>query len=241
MSVRFRPPLWAILGTLVLGGLFVSLGVWQLQRATFKQALQQEFDQSDRKAVLDLSVETSSPDALSVQPDVAKGHYMAHSQLLLDHQTRNRVPGYHVWTPMRLDRGGVLMVNRGWVAASPDRHQMPDIAIDGGERQVRGLWRPLPRPGFELSAEPCAEEGFPRAVSYPTIEQLACIYQSPVSDGVLLLAEDESDGYAREWRLPNPVPPSRHYGYAAQWFAFAATLLFLFIKLNFKAKGSTDS
>lgn len=239
MAYRFHPPLWSILLTVLFGALFVSLGVWQLHRGQSKQVLQSEFMSADARAVLRLDAGTPAPDPLSTVRATASGKFDPQRQLLLDNQTRERVPGYHVWTPLSLaGGGGWLVVDRGWVAASPDRRVLPSIAVSADAREVSGYWRPLPQPGFKLATDPCNSTGFPRVLSYPTREQLACVLGAPIADGVLLLDPAAPEGYAREWSLPNPVPPSRHYAYSAQWFAFAATLLFLFIKLNLSKRST---
>lgn len=235
MPYRFHPPLWSIAGTVLVGGLFLTAGVWQLDRAHQKEALQASFAAAGGdSAVVSLSVETARPDELVTVHGRASGSFESQRQLLLDGQTREQVPGYRVWTPLKLAQGGWLIVDRGWVKANPDRRELPDVSVPEQAREVSGYWRPLPQPGLRLAADPCAAQDFPRVVSYPTREQLACVFGGPVADGVLLLDPTAADGYVREWALPNPVPPARHYAYAAQWFAFAATLLFLFVKLNLR-------
>ena len=232
---RARPPLWAIGVTVALTALFVSLGGWQLRRAHEKEALQAAFDGAADLPALGLHTDTRPPDdERSTRRGSARGTFDPARQILLDNQPREHVPGYRVWTPMRLPDGGWLIVDRGWVAADPDRRRLPSIEVGAGPREVAGYWRPLPRPGLRLSTDPCASTDFPRVASYPTREQLACILDGTVADGVLLLDAGAPDGYVREWTLPNPVPPARHYAYAAQWFAFAATLLFLFFKFGFR-------
>ena len=232
MAYRFRPPLWSIAGTLAVGGLFVTLGVWQLDRGQSKAQLHAAFDASSQ--ILSLTLQTPPPDMLGAPLARVEGAYDGERQILLDNQTRDRVPGYRVWTPLRLREGGWLMVDRGWVAASPDRSRLPQIEVDATPRQLSGHWRPIPEPGLRLEAEACASGTFPRVLNYPTRELLSCVLGGPVANGLLLLDPTATDGFVREWALPNPVPPARHYGYAAQWFAFAATLLFFFIKLNLR-------
>lgn len=234
MPRRFRPPLWSIVGTLLVAGLFLSLGTWQLTRGQSKQQLQDAFAAAGAREVLSLTADAPAPELLVTTRARAAGRYHPQRQLLLDNQTRARVPGYRVWTPLQLASGGWLMVDRGWVAADPDRRVMPALGVAADERSVSGHWRPLPQPGLRLATRPCEGSGFPRVLSYPTREDLACVLGVPVAAGVLLLDASEPDGYVREWTLPNPVPPARHYAYAAQWYAFAATLLFLFVKLNLK-------
>lgn len=234
MPYQFRPPLWSIAGTVLVGSLFVILGSWQLHRGQGKQALQDSFAKSSTAQVLKLDSRAPAPELLMTTRATATGRYDTQRQLLLDNQTRAQVPGYRVWTPLQLGDGGWLIVDRGWVAANPDRRILPAIDVSAAERQVLGHWRPLPQPGLRLATGPCEGTGFPRVMSYPTQDDLACVLGAPVAAGVLLLDAAETDGYVREWTLPNPVPPARHYAYAAQWFAFAATLLFLFLKLNLR-------
>ena len=230
-----RPPAWAILASVALTALFLTLGTWQLRRAHEKEVLQAAFDGAADLPAIGIRADTPPPqDERSTRRGSARGTFDSSRQILLDNQSRDHVPGYRVWTPLRLSDGASLIVDRGWVAAHPDRRRLPQIEVGVEPREVSGFWRPLPRPGLRLATDPCAASGFPRVASYPTREQLACILGGTVADGVLLLDAREPDGYVREWTLPNPVPPARHYGYAAQWFAFAATLLFLFFKFGFR-------
>ena len=116
-----------------------------------------------------------------------------------------------------------------------EHNALPEIDFEGPPPQrASGYWRPLPEPGLRLADPGCAAAPFPRVLSFPTLETVRCVLEVPVLPGVLLLDPDQPQGYVREWDHPNPVPPARHYAYAAQWFAFAATLLFLFVKLNLK-------
>lgn len=234
MPTVFRPPLWSIPPTLLFGALFVTLGLWQVSRAQQKQELQAAFQSAGGSPRLELSLDTPAPELLATHEAHARGRYDPTRQLLLDNQTRERVPGYRVWTPLKLQGEGWAIVDRGWVAADPDRSRLPDLAVADSPRQVRGYWRPFPEPGLRLASDPCAAKGFPRVLSYPTRAQLECVLGAPVANGLLLLDPSEPDGFVREWTLPNPVPPARHYAYAAQWFAFAATLLFLFVKFSLK-------
>lgn len=234
MACRFRPPLWSVLGTLALMSLFVSAGMWQARKGLAKRELEGSFAKGPVASVLMLDGGTPPPEALAAPRAAAVGVYDPARQVLLDNQTRGHVPGYRVWTPMRLKDGAWLMVDRGWVRADPDRSRLPDLAVASGTREVRGHWRPLPEPGLRLAAPACGPGSFPRVLSYPTAADLECLLDAPVAKGLLLLDPDQTEGYVREWELPNPVPPARHFAYAAQWFAFAATLMFLFIKLNLK-------
>lgn len=234
MAIRFRPPLWSWLGLLTLGALLVSLGTWQLQRAQYKRALEVAYAHAAEAPQLRLDAQTAAASHERVTVAKAVGRYDSERQILLDNQPRRRVPGYRVWTPLALDAGGRVMVDRGWVPADPDRARLPQIEVSETPREVSGYWRPLPEPGLRLAVNDCAAGPFPRVLSFPTAEEVECVLGVDILAGVLQLDPEAPDGFVREWSLPNPVPPARHYAYAAQWYAFAATLLFLFVKLNLK-------
>jgi cytochrome oxidase assembly protein ShyY1 len=162
---------------------------------------------------------------------VVQGEYRPSQGLLLDNQSHQRRPGVHAWTPFQLVDGSLILVDRGWLplADSP-------AAPPSGPQQLLGNWRALPRPGLRLGGESadCAAVG--ERLTYPTVEALRCRLGEGLREGLLELDPTAPGGYVRAW-LPaaaDAVPPQRHYGYAAQWWAFAATLLALFIKLNLR-------
>jgi surfeit locus 1 family protein len=141
--LRFAPPWWAWLlaGAGLAGAL--ALGGWQLQRAENKRALLADYLAAQTAAPVPLNAQTpagAQPLAVSVT-----GTYEVQRQLLLDNQALRERPGYHVWTPLRLADGGLVLVNRGWVAQFADRAVPPALAAPAGLVELRGLWRALPR------------------------------------------------------------------------------------------------
>jgi cytochrome oxidase assembly protein ShyY1 len=230
---RLQPPLWAVLGLVPALSLLLALGVWQLHRGQAKQALLAQYASAGQQAAVELDprwLATMQP--LRVQ---VTGRYEDQHQLLLDNQSNHQRPGYDVWTPLRLADGSLVLVNRGWIPQSGTRAQPPSPAAPSGEQQVTGYWRALTEPGLRLAAPPCAKAArFPQIVNYPNVAELRCVLGEPVADGEVLLDAAAAGGFVREWNFDNGFPPERHYGYAAQWFALALTLLVFFIKLNLK-------
>jgi cytochrome oxidase assembly protein ShyY1 len=241
MRWSFRPSLWPTLGTLAGCALTLYLGVWQLHRAAEKKALDRQYAGAALLPPVELQAGAAPPAGLAAVAVTLHGSYVADRQLLLDDQVQNEQAGYEVWTPLRLAGGGLVMVNRGWVPHSADRRVLPALPAPSGELALRGLWRSLPEPGVRLGGSGCtpgqAPAEWPRLVLYPTAADLQCFYGEPLMAGEVLLAPDVPGGYGRDWRISPPgFPPARHYAYAAQWFAFALTLLVLFLKLNLKRK-----
>lgn len=236
MHRRFRPPLWAWCAYPPVLALLLALGGWQAQRGLEKQAI------DDAAAALTETV--AVPWVPTLQPQlqppirvVVTGHYRPQLTLLLDNQSYQRQPGYHLWSMLERDDGATLMVNRGWLPADGDRRQLPAVTAPEGEQVLTGLWRPLPRPGWVLPSRACEAGHTPAEISvvqFPDVEQLRCLTGAAVSDGILLLDPDATQPLVREWAMGAAVPTSRHFGYAAQWFVFAMVLTFFFIRLNLR-------
>lgn len=232
---QFRPKWWAIVLVLVLGGTMVGLGVWQLQRGLAKAARLADYksaDTSDPREVT--SGAWADPNA--VQRGYTSGSFDDTMQLLLDNQTRNRVPGYHVWTPLRLPDGGTVIVDRGWIPAGGDRSNLPALPVPQAPMRIEGYWKELPKPGMRLEVDNCAGGPWPRIVQYPTVEELRCLYGNFVPDGVLLMDAGLPGGFERDWATGPEMTPTKNYAYAAQWFVFALVLVGMFVKFSFQAK-----
>src|SRR5690606_37150987 len=118
-------------------------------------------------------------------------------QVLLDAQTHAGRVGYRVWTPLELDGGGWIVVDRGWVPAPADRADLPAVAVDEAERTVRGLRAPLPRPGLRVGAPDAGVGAWPRRLVWPDAAALAAVWARPLPDALLLLDPDAADGFVR--------------------------------------------
>lgn len=233
-GLRFGPPLWAWAVFVATFALLLWLGTWQVQRGLAKEAILAERAAARQTAPRPLPPAGQSAARLHGQAVAVEGRYDGARQILLDNQVWNERVGYRVWTPLRLDDGRLVLVDRGWVPLGPDRSQPPRPRAPAGETKVRGIWRDLPEPGLRLAAPgACDQTGWPRILNYPDHEQVACQYAEPVVNGLLLLAEDAPGGFPRDWD-DTGLPPLRHYGYAAQWYALALAVAVLFVVLNLK-------
>ncbi len=243
LPFRFSAPWWAWLLTAVLVALFLRLGVWQMHRAEEKKGMISAYQQAAKSAPLELETALAAGEVsrqLYSRAIRVSGRFDSTPALLLDNQVSAQQPGYHVWTPLRLLSGQLVVVNRGWVPMNPDRRILPTVETPPGEVSLRGVWQPLPRPGLRIGVNSCVIPPLSsgqHVVQYPLFEELRCILGSSVLDGVLWLDPAEPHGFVREW-AQNDLPPERHYGYALQWLSLAATLLVLFIVINLRRTGS---
>ncbi|WP_370307076.1 SURF1 family protein [Sinimarinibacterium flocculans] len=231
----FRPKLWALGLTVVLCGAMIALGIWQLGRGQDKAELLARYEAAAERPPREMTAGAWAEPGVIERASVA-GRFDGTRQLLLDNQSHERQPGYRVWTPLLLNHGGVVIVDRGWIPAGGDRSKPPPVPVPEGEVRFTGYWRTLPEPGMRLEVDNCAPAPWPRIVQYPTADELRCLYGQSVPGGLFLMDADAPGGYVREWGAGPELSPSKHYGYAAQWFAFAAVLAALFIIYSFRPR-----
>jgi len=232
---RFRPGRPATIFTGFFLPLLLGLGAWQVDRAGAKQALYDEFA-AGREAVA-LHAGSRGLEALHrYAPVRATGHYLAERQFLLDNMVAGGQAGYRVITPLLLDEGHAVLVDRGWVPRDFSAAGPPPIEVDGTRRTVAGRLDHLPRPGIALDT--LAAPGWPKVVQFPSLDELSNWLDLELVPGLLLLDAAAPDGYRRDWRPPG-FGPERHIGYAFQWFALAVTLVVLYLAWSFRKSDRT--
>jgi surfeit locus 1 family protein len=227
---RFAPRLVPTLLTLVAAAMFAALGAWQLGRAGEKRALAADFAGGG----LALEWRQLPPDAPRYQRVTLRGHYDPERQFLLDNMAHESVAGLQVLTPLVLDDGSAVLVNRGWLPWGPSRSELPAVAVDGGKRTVVGRTDELPKPGIWLKAPPAT--GWPRLVQYPRMDELAQALGRELAPRQVLLDPAVPDGYVRAWAVPGTTA-DHHLGYAVQWFAFAAVAIAIWLVLSLRKPG----
>jgi cytochrome oxidase assembly protein ShyY1 len=240
MGNRIWQPAWPLLLlALAACALFIALGRWQWQRGEYRTAQWRSFTATDvapRDA--DAAELAQLPRFTRVR---LRGRFDGAHQFLLDNISEGGRAGYYVLTPLLLEGGAAVLVNRGWVAGSGYRENLPDVSLPAGEPgTVTGRIGLLPVAGTAAGRVPPPGEGpWPRVASFPTPSQLAAVLPYPLATtGVVLLdpaADPDATGLTRNWRPPG-LEPARHYAYAVQWWAFAVLALVLVFILNLRRK-----
>jgi surfeit locus 1 family protein len=215
---------WLAVVMLVIVGLVCArLGLWQLHRAGESRALQDTVAEAEASPPLDSLPDRASGDARFRRIEL-RGRYVPERQFLVDNIVREGRAGYYVLTPFDpVDSRRWIIVNRGWVPASPDRQRLPDVAVGADERSISGRLAPLPAPGLRLGETAPVDANDPLPVlSYPTTEDLEQLLEAPLFAYQLQLDAARAEGFERIWPRPAALTPSRHLAYVGQWWAFAA-------------------
>ena len=230
-KLEFRPGLWASLVTLLLLGLLISLGFWQLDRAEQKRALLAGYNTDRDATVIQLEPGLQSYRDFNYQIASAAGRYDPDRQFLLDNRTHNGRVGYHVLTPFVLrESGAAVLVNRGWIDLGGTRDQLPDPAADSSARAILGRIKLPASDSFTLGEEE-PRTGWPYRIQRVDMERLAQELGYPLLPVLVLLDPDQDGGFVRDWE-PLRFGPERNVGYAVQWFGLAAALLVIYLVVN---------
>jgi surfeit locus 1 family protein len=240
-GVTFGARFWWVTAAAVLGvAVTASLGRWQLSRAAQKEALQAAIDIRALEPLLDAN--GADADAVTAQEAsaallhrrvVAQGVWLTEHTVWLDNRQMHGRPGFYVVTPLRLEHGGVLLVQRGWAPRNfKDRSRLPELHTPAGLVEVQGLLSPPPARLYELGA---AEHGAIRqnldldAFRAETGLPLAglSMRQSNTTPDVRV----QEDGLLRDWPQPDSGV-DRHYGYAFQWYGLCALMVLLYARFQ---------
>jgi len=227
----WQPNAKLLLFVVLMTPLLISLGCWQLDRAQEKREILAEFTLNQQSLPapfeqLDLSSNLQYRQVQFV------GLLDASRRVLLDNRVRGGRPGYEVFEVLTLASSSVkILVNRGWVQASVDRNQLPEINPVDGEVQLRGsLYRVL-KGGLQLDDGVGAVDKWPVRIGWISAERAEELFADEFFAYQLRLDSDSVGALTTGWPTV-AVQPEKHTAYAVQWFVMVLVLLLLTINAN---------
>jgi surfeit locus 1 family protein len=222
---RLVPTVSAVLGILLTAG----AGNWQLNRAAEKARLQQRIEQADQQPPIRLGAAQVNPADVVYFHVEASGKFKPDGTVYVDNRVHDGVPGYEVVTPLHIDGGAYVLVNRGWVRADVSRSRLPAVPIPQGPVTVEGIALPGNPRLFELSSD--VQAG--RVWQNVTVERYRKAFGLELQPIVIEQQNQLSDGLLREWKRPD-AGIDRHRGYALQWFCLCFAIIVLYVVLHVK-------
>lgn len=240
--MSLNPRFWLISFAAALGiGVTASLGVWQLGRATQKEALYAAIEQQATLSVVSTPVLLTAPDTQDLvhRRAVLSGVWLPQHTVFLDNRQMDAKPGFFVLTPFELaDQPSsvkkVVLVQRGWVPRHfLDRSQVPAVPTPSGVVQIEGR---IALPPSKLYAFKGADNGLIRQnIDVPEFGQQiqrdflsVSLLQTDVIIPPGMTPTAASDGLLRRWQQPH-TGVEKHYGYMAQWWALSALIAILYV------------
>jgi surfeit locus 1 family protein len=218
--------------TLIGLAILIALGVWQLKRLAWKEALIAAVEARVSAPAVDLPPPADwpglDPATYEYRHVHATGVYdLGHQALvfrsLSNPRGRYNGPGYLVMTPLKLASGESVLVNRGFV---PEERKSSAKTGPSGEVEVTGLMRASEsRTWFTPSDDPARGQWFTRDVE-GIAKALGLRPHAPFSI--------DADASAEPGALPQGGEtilafPNNHLSYAMTWFGTALALAGVFI------------
>lgn len=223
---------WAValvVSSVVVLAALIVLGTWQVQRLQWKEDLLETIDariHSEPRPLAEIERILSDAGDVEYWPMRVEGRFLHEGErhFFATHQGGS---GYYVYTPLQLDDGRILFVNRGFV---PYDRKDPARRVEGqveGEVTVEGLARNRldGKPSFIVPDNDLAANIF----FWKDIDAMASTAGLPEGAEVLPFFLDANTA-------PNPggFPmggvtiidlPNNHLQYAVTWYGLAAALV----------------
>ena len=224
----YRVPAAAVFFSL----LGLVLGVWQLDRAAQKEALQAAMQAQAGKPPLDnVQVMVLAGQGrmhergVLYHPVRLSGRWLSDQTVYLDNRQMEAKDGFFVLTPLRLEpQGQVVMVQRGWVPRNfQQREQVPEVQTPVGLVLVEGDIALAPS---KLYAPGAPGEGPIR--QNLDLDQYRSQTGLPIEAFTVRESGPPSQGMRRQWPVIN-FGIEKHYGYAFQWFALSLLIAGLYL------------
>ncbi len=215
-----------------------ALGAWQLHRLQWKEDMLRQLDVEFSKDASQIFLDADDfKDSAEFRRGSLRGEYDFKKQILIGPRTYKNLPGRHVYTPLRLEDGTHILVNRGWVPIdwkSEDeipmtRESAQQEAHNGGIiGLLRRTWEGNP---FTPDNDPAKDIWYT-----PDTEAIANAKDIKSLHNILFTLQ----GGETEGNYPIPVEarpdmPNNHLQYAFFWFALAVSLGIIYL-LRFLVK-----
>tara|TARA_B100000795_G_scaffold269019_1_gene257245 strand:- start:4145 stop:4897 length:753 start_codon:yes stop_codon:yes gene_type:complete len=218
---------------------FILLGFWQLDRASEKNSKNSNYTLRQADNLIDLNKAVSIDNAESIlwRKTKVNGSFLNKKSIILDNQILNKIAGFNVLTPFKVkDSQYTVLVNRGWQPNLARRDLIPNIKSLEGDIIINGHIAKFPTSGISLGQEniETLNSSVFRMQKLEIVELRNFLTFNLLPYMIYLDPLLDNTSY-NTFKLPAPGS-EKNYGYAFQWFAFAFTLLIIFIKIGVRRK-----
>lgn len=227
-----RSRFWPTLATVIGVSVTVALGYWQLGRGAQKRELKAQYDAQAAQPPIHVGAEALSVEGIAMRRLEARGTFEPGHAVYIDNRIHRGVPGYHVVMPLKIEgTERRVLVNRGWVARPALRSELPAVKTPPGPVALIGT-AIVPRAAPFERMDTVVEGRIVQNLTIPRYTSMTPIAVQPV-----VLRQDSAldDGLVRDWPAPD-FGIEKHYGYAFQWFALAATLTGFYAYTQLKSR-----
>lgn len=211
----------------------VLLGLWQLRRLDDKRDDKALVESRQEEPVADvaevvparMAVDAPGVDAVLYRRVTATGVYEDDDTVVVENRTYNGAAGGWVLTPLRIDEGLAVVVNRGFIGFDREGAIVPPAA-PGGDVAVEGLVFPSQERGRFGPTDPT--DGDLRVLARVDLDRFGAQVGYALLPAYIQLVKSDppevpaADGAPLLVPLGAPTPDDGpHLSYAVQWFIFS--------------------
>jgi surfeit locus 1 family protein len=220
---------------------FIVLGFWQIDRADQKNVLNSNYTDRQQEAiiVLDKNNVIDEKSSLLWRKVEFEGSFINKQNIILDNQIFNQIAGFNIITPFKIKGSdSLVLINRGWHPNLKNRETLPIINEISDERILQGHIASFPVSGIKLGKNNI-ETLNSQIFRFQRLDaaELNYFFSAKMMPYMIYLDPIIDKELYGNFKLPAP-DSQKNYGYAFQWFAFAITLLIIFIRLSMKRKSN---
>lgn len=206
-----------------------SLGVWQLGRATEKEATQAAIVARAALPELthrDLGAESVGPSMIHRQVRL-RGRWLPEATVYLDNRPMAGRVGFIVVTPLQLEgQPRAILIQRGWIPRdAQDRARLVPVTTPVDVVEIEGRLVSHPNAVFDLGSSSGSTGPIRQNID---LNVYAAEIGAPLVPLTVLQQGAAQDALLRDWAAP-AVNVQKHYGYAFQWFAMSALVVGLYV------------
>lgn len=227
----------------------VFLGFWQLDRLHERREANDAFVARAQEPIAD--VRELGPEADYRSFDSAKvfefrnatatGEYLSDQEVIVRSRTYDTSPGSWVLTPLLLDDGTVVIVNRGWIPNSGQLNEVPEEKrAPIGPVRVDGLVRMTEQRSSIGPKDP--DKGVLTSLARADVGRIAQQLDAEVLPFYLQLLEQDppitdNDPIALD---PPTVDEGPHLSYSIQWFTFTTLTAIVYVLILRKKRNDLE-
>jgi surfeit locus 1 family protein len=234
MSAGFRPTLWPTVFTIPAVVLMLGLGAWQLQRLQWKEGLIAERAERISAPSIPLPGPSDQVSGLEYHRVQVTGELLHGKEIFLGARSLNGNAGYHLVTPLRLDDGRVLFVDRGWIPLDrkePGKRAAGQIA---GRIPLSAVIR-LKGVQNWLVPDNRPDLNFFFWMDLPAMARLTALPQAETRFYLEAGPAKNPGGYPIGGQTRVDLP-NDHLQYAITWFSLAVALIVIYILYHRRAE-----
>ena len=219
------------IGSLAAFAVLIGLGTWQVERLQWKEGLIAERTAAISAPPVELPRTLDAARSLEFHRVQPKGQFLYDREIAVHAIERKRGDaGYLVLTPLRLDHGAVVWVERGWVPTEKRAAAARAAGNPTGAVSVDGLLRlaPAEKPGWFIP------ENDPARAEWFWIDLPALTHAAGVPEALPFYVEAgpaPNPGGFPVGGQANTDLPNDHLQYAITWYALAAALAVIYLIL----------